>query len=580
MLFVGIVFSAVAMLLGIVTKLPQGGRGLANNLIVLGFFLPAPPFLPPPPPTKILFDLEAAIAENKIFYMRNPVVTKNGTQGPMPRPPLKHRSAGSSNAPVRDATFTTPSFSFPANSLPSQLFKLCGLVGGAIGRIIVVFLALSWPWLVIKYMHLLGNSGPAPRKPIKTGFGDQLWQIDPLLIELQMSNSERDQALAELRGARKETREVGRKSEERNSEKEAALNSLRTERDDAVAELGKEKRKLEKMERGRKEEVEVLKEETKKQLKAWKEEEKKWEEERTDAKKRHKEDTQSWRSQVEGLKMEKEWLKEAFGAKLKNILKGVEEEREGWGKEKEELKKEKEGEMAKNGKMAAEKKGLEEKWVEEKKLWEEADDRAQGRIAELEEDNKRLKNEAANREKRGKEAEVAKKTTEEAKEREQKRSEEEAAEAKKVIDKLEGEVLNGRKLIEDLQADKRRDRQLLLELRAQLVRPTHAAPPSHMNPNRFGGPSAAPMGGPVFAPPFAPPLTTPSAIPKGTFHPILPSPTAVNQEVGSEITPLPPRPVVKLPPAPPRRQITSTGLPGSSLPPPNAPKGPKGSGRR
>ena len=44
--------------------------------------------------------------------------------------------------------------------------------------------------------------------------------------------------------------------------------------------------------------------------------------------------------------------------------------------------------MMENEKMAAEKKGWEAKWAEEKKLWEETDDRAQGRIAELEE-NKR-----------------------------------------------------------------------------------------------------------------------------------------------------------------------------------------------
>lgn len=258
---------------------------MANNLMVLSFFLPAPPFIPPPTPTptKAFFDLEAVIAKDEIFYMRNPVVTRNGTQGPMPRPPLKHRSAGSSNAPAGNATFTTSSSSFPAVPLLSQLFEHWVLIGEAIGRVAVVFLALSWPWLVIKYMHLLGNSGPAPRKPIESGFGDQLWQIqphDPIFGELQMTISERDQALAELRATRKEAREAGKKSVVRDSEKEAALKSLRTERDDAVAELGKETQKLEKLEKGRKEEVDGLKEEAEKQLRAWKEEEKKWEEDR------------------------------------------------------------------------------------------------------------------------------------------------------------------------------------------------------------------------------------------------------------------------------------------------------------
>ena len=102
MLFAGIVISAVAMFIGIVTKLPQGVGGLANNLMVISFFLPAPP-LPPLPPTKrILFDLETAIAENQIFYLRNPVVTRNGIQGPMPRPLRKlPTAAGSRNAPAQ-----------------------------------------------------------------------------------------------------------------------------------------------------------------------------------------------------------------------------------------------------------------------------------------------------------------------------------------------------------------------------------------------------------------------------------------------------------------------------------------------
>lgn len=201
------------------------------------------------------------------------------------------------------------------------------------------------------------------------------------------------------------------------------MKSLRTERDDVVAELDKEQQMLEKVEKVRKEEVEGPKEE------------KKWEEGRVDAKKRHKEDTdslimrrkreaESWRTRVEGQKLEKEWVKEAFRAKLKNILEGVKKKREVWGKEKE-----------KEGEMAGEKKGLEEKWAE-KKLWAEADDRAQGRTVELEVENKRFKDEAANMEKNGEEAQVAKKTAKEAKEREQKRSDEEATESKKTIEKL------------------------------------------------------------------------------------------------------------------------------------------------
>lgn len=79
MLFAGVVISAVAMFLGIVTKLTQGGRGLANNLVVLSFFLPAPPLSPLPLSKTILFDLETALAENRIFSLRNSVATGNGT---------------------------------------------------------------------------------------------------------------------------------------------------------------------------------------------------------------------------------------------------------------------------------------------------------------------------------------------------------------------------------------------------------------------------------------------------------------------------------------------------------------------
>ena len=86
MFFVGIAISAVAVFLGIFTKLPKGVSGLANNLMVLSLFLPAPPLLPTPPPKKILVDLKTAIAENELYFIRNPLVARNGTQGPSPRP--------------------------------------------------------------------------------------------------------------------------------------------------------------------------------------------------------------------------------------------------------------------------------------------------------------------------------------------------------------------------------------------------------------------------------------------------------------------------------------------------------------
>lgn len=82
---------------------------------------------------------------------------------------------------------------------------------------------------------------------------------------------------------------------------------------------------------------------------------------------------------------------------------------------------------------------------------------AQGRIAELEVENKKLKDEAAEKEKKGEEAKAARKTAEEEKNKSRSAAEEEAqTQAKRIISKSEGEVLNGRRLIEDLQSDNRR----------------------------------------------------------------------------------------------------------------------------
>lgn len=247
-------------------------------------------------------------------------------------------------------------------------------------------------------------------------------------------------------------------------------------------------------------------------------------------------------------------------------------------KEKEEGKRERE-------EIEAEKKDLEWQKAEEKKLCEKASERAQERIAELEEENKHLKGDALEKKKLLEKQEAASKTAEEKKAQEQNDCEKKReAEAKKVISKLE-EVLNGRKLIGNLQSDQRRDRQLLLELRAQLVRPTYAAPPSHMNPLRFGGSALqAAYRAPVIPTPSAASTSTsPPARPKVNLPPTFPfnspqatdrfqsisSGAAVNQDVGFSVASLPPRPVVCLPSrAPPRSPIIP--------PPPSAPKGPKG----
>ena len=220
------------------------------------------------------------------------------------------------------------------------------------------------------------------------------------------------------------------------------------------------------------------------------------------------------------MEIEKQGEKEGMGRKLKNILEGIKKEREIWAKEREEWEKDKEDEA------------IERETIET-------------------------------------EREAARKVLEETRAEEQRRLEEELqAKVKRAASKLEEEILIGRKLIEDLQSDKRRDRQLLLELRAQLVRPTHAVPPSHMNPLRFGGSAQAIYGAPIIATSPATPSTNSPASPKGTL-PVLPSnpppsPDAVNQGVDWP-------PIVRLPPPPPPRGQT---IPMS--PPPNAPKGPKG----
>ena len=288
--------------------------------------------------------------------------------------------------------------------------------------------------------------------------------------------------------------------------------------------------------------------------------------------------------------MEKKREKEGMEMKFNGILKGMKKEREGWAKEREGWNKGKAELAREKEKIEAGRKKLEEQTNEEKKSWEEANDRAQGRIVELEDENETLANEVVEKKKLDKEREAAIKTSEEAKAEERKRREEELqTEAKKETSKLEEEVLNGRKLIEDLQGDKRRDRQLLLELRAQLVRPTHATPPTHMNPLRFGGSAQPAMEGSVVVSPSAATYTIPSTCPRANVPPILPSnpppvpPSpisfgkVVNQVVDVPIIPLPPGPIVRLPPPPQLRQmIPAQQLPAPSLAPPNAPKGPKG----
>lgn len=350
-----------------------------------------------------------------------------------------------------------------------------------------------------------------------------------------------------------------------------------------------------------------LREDISSQIKAWTEKEKKWEEDRADNKKRHVEaleslqmgrerERESWRRQVEDLEEGKKRAKEAFGAKLKNIHERIKDERERWEKEREIWREEKEAEAVEKKEIARKEEELKRKRDEEKKSWGEANDRAQRRIADLEEENRKLKDEATERQKKDAEAEAARKAAEAEKEEEKRRSLEEAQrEERKAVAKLEKEVLDGRKLIEDLQGDidKRRDRQMLLELRAQLTRSSHAAPPSHINQLRFGGSASRFIGQPANTDPstfsYTGPLAFPSSDPSSSdFAPLaataetpLSSPKPIVRILSSAFAP----PVVEPPPASPkpiirlpsRRLPTSFPLLGAtSSPPPSAPKGPKG----
>ena len=281
MFIAGIVLSAVAMFLGIFTKLPQGGGGLGNNLMALSFFLPAPPLLFTPLPKRIILDLETAIAENQIFSLKKPVVTRNGTQGPLPPPPQKLLSAaGSSNASVAYATYAFPAFSFPEFALPLELIQFWEYIG----TVIMVFMALCLPWLLIKKINLLERTGPALQAASTTrsiGFGELVAQIEPmnsLFEDFRLVISERNQALADVQRITEQAEEEEERAAERDAEKEEELNELRDARRNAWTELEKEKERAAKMEEEMKRETDGLRDETSSQMKAWAEKEKRWEE--------------------------------------------------------------------------------------------------------------------------------------------------------------------------------------------------------------------------------------------------------------------------------------------------------------
>lgn len=109
---------------------------MANNSIVMTF-LSAPPFmLPIPPPEAKIFDLDAAIRENQLCYIRS-LVVHNVTQGPTPRPFGTQRTAP-------DARSRLPTFSLPAFPLSLPLFHFWLALGEAIGIISMAFITISF----------------------------------------------------------------------------------------------------------------------------------------------------------------------------------------------------------------------------------------------------------------------------------------------------------------------------------------------------------------------------------------------------------------------------------------------------
>lgn len=253
-------------------QVPPRGWGLGNNLMALTFFLPAPPLPPLPLQKRILFDLETAIAENQLFYLSNPVVTRNSTYRPMPRFPQNPRSAADGgNASASNATFTFPTFSFSAFSPPEELTKFWESIGMAI----MVFMALCLPWLVITIMNLLDKTGPAlpgAIKPMLTGFGDRVAQIEPispLLQDLRIIISERDRAFTDLQSTIKQAREAKKEAAEKDAEKEEAIEGMLFELNRALAELQKEKEMVAKVEEEKEKKIDELRNKMSSQMKAW-----------------------------------------------------------------------------------------------------------------------------------------------------------------------------------------------------------------------------------------------------------------------------------------------------------------------
>ena len=560
MIIASLIFSAAAVLFGLFTKLPQSGGGIVHNLMAMSGFLPSPPYLPdsPPPPKTVLSDVDTNIFDPRKVYVHHYAMTCNITEDPMPQcPTIPRPSTRSSNPCLKHAKFAIPIFSPSSLSSLSPLFL-------KMGNIVKISIALCLPWLACTQLRLLAKIQKATDNSLVTTVesGDQWHDIElhnRMFCDLQVTLSEHKKALAEAEKVTIQAKEDSEKAMEREHEMEQRMQRLEKERDDAFEVHARCREEFMRLSKVKENEVERIKEETMKQVKAWQEKENDWEEKRERDERGYEEDNdglkmssererESWKGEMDRLRIEKGEEKERMEIKIKDILEEKEQEREIWAKEKEGWKKEKENFELRNAVMESEKMEGEQK--------------------------------------------AAKINSEGEREQEENHWEKQMAEAKKLASKLEQDLLNGRKLVEDLQTDKRIDRQLLLELRAQLLRPTHSAPPAHLSPFRFGGTTYAAMilGAPIVPLPFATSSTSSPQSPIMTLPPSSSSPTTAQATLSSTIIPSDQpevdKPIVRLPPIntesrtidrlPPPRQITPSRLPARSAPPPNAPIGPKG----
>lgn len=292
MLVAGLVVYAVAVLLGIFAKLPQGGGGLVNNLMAMSCFLSiAPPHLhpPPPPPNAVFYDIDAAIFyPRKAYVLHQHGPSCNLTEGPMSQSQCHTKSGIASDPPI-NATFSTP--------IPSlhSLSPLLLMIGKAIANIFVIFVVLSLPWLACTQLPLLAKIQKATDDPLATATvsGGQWAEIEMrhrLLYVLQTAMSEHSKALEGVERVTRQAREQSEKATKREHELAQGLKALEKQREDAILEGVRARGNLERLEKEKEEGTERLKQEINRQMKASEVTERIWEEKRAEGKRRYVEE--------------------------------------------------------------------------------------------------------------------------------------------------------------------------------------------------------------------------------------------------------------------------------------------------